>query len=162
MEAITISPELPPPIAPKTPIEMPIFGYGTSPIGDLFVNTPEAEIQKALDKAWELGVRYYDTAPWYGHGLSEHRLGSLLRQHDRKKYFISTKVGRVYKPAKRGEDKSVQWVVGQNFEVSYDYSAKGFAESYAQSQLRLGQSSIDVLIIHDLDHEYHGTKFETY
>ena len=63
---------------------MPIFGYGTNPIGDLFVNTPEVEIQKALDKAWELGVRYFDTAPWYGHGLSEHRLGSLLRQHGRK------------------------------------------------------------------------------
>ena len=141
---------------------MPIFGYGTSPIGDLFVNTPEVEIQRALDKAWELGVRYYDTAPWYGHGLSEHRLGSLLRQHERKKYFISTKVGRVYKPVTRGEDKRVQWVGGQNFEVSYDYSARGLAESYAQSQLRLGQSSIDALIIHDLDHGYHGIKFETY
>ena len=85
MEVITISSDLPPAVAPKTPIPLPIFGYGTSPIGDLFVNTPEVEIQKALDKAWELGVRYYDTAPWYGHGLSEHRLGSLLRQHDRKK-----------------------------------------------------------------------------
>ena len=141
---------------------MPIFGYGTSPIGDLFVNTPELETQKVLDKAWELGIRYYDTAPWYGHGLSEHRLGSLLRQHDRKKYFISTKVGRVYKPVKRGEDKRVQWVGGQNFEVSYDYSGNGLAESYAQSQLRLGQSSIDALIIHDLDQGYHGTKFESY
>ena len=60
---------------------MPIFGSGTSPIGDLFVNTPEAEVQQALNKAWELGIRYYDTAPWYGHGLSEHRLGGLLRQH---------------------------------------------------------------------------------
>ena len=78
------------------------------------------------------------------------------------KYFISTKVGRVYKPAKRGEDKRVQWIGGQNFEVSYDYSAKGLAKQYAQSQLLLGQSTIAALIVHDLDHEYHGTNFETY
>ena len=91
---------------------MPIFGIGTSPIGDLLVKTPEAEVQQALNKAWELGIRYYDTAPWYGHGLSEHRLGSLLRQHERKRYFISTKVGRVYKPVKRGEEKRVQWAGG--------------------------------------------------
>ena len=99
----------------------------------------------------ELGIRYYDTAPWYGHGLTEHHLGSLLRQHERKKYFISTKVGRVYKPVKRGEEKRAPWVGGQNFEVSYDYSAAGWAASYTQSQLRLGQSSIDPLITHDLD-----------
>ena len=68
---------------------MPIFGIGTSPIVHLFVNTPEAKVQQALNKAWELGIRYYDPEPWYGHGLSEHRLGSLLRQHERKKYFIS-------------------------------------------------------------------------
>ena len=60
-------------------MKMPQFGFGTSPIGDLFVKTPEAEIQQALDTAWKLGIRYFDTAPWYGHGLSEHRLGSLLR-----------------------------------------------------------------------------------
>ena len=73
----------------------------------------------------------------------------------KKYYFKSTKVGRVYKPFKRGEEKRVQWVGGQNFEVSYDYSAAGLAESYAQSQLRLGQSSIDALIIHDLDQDCH-------
>ena len=67
---------------------MPILGIGTSTIGDFFVNNPEAEVQQALNKAWELGIRYYDTAPWYGHGLREHRLGTLLRQHERKKYFI--------------------------------------------------------------------------
>lgn len=162
MEAVTILSNLPPLVEPKTSMKMPQFGFGTSPIGDLFVKTPEAEIQQALDTAWKLGIRYFDTAPWYGHGLSEHRLGSLLRQHEREKYFISTKVGRVYKPVKRGEDKRLPWVGGHNFEVSYDYSANGLAESYAQSQLRLGQSSIDALIIHDLDQGYHNTKFEYY
>ena len=116
----------------------------------------------ALDTAWDVGVRYYDTAPWYGHGLSEHRLGSLLRQHPRREYYTSTKVGRVYLPVQRGEDNRIQWFGGQNFEVTYDYSAKGLAASYSQSQLRLGQSTIDALIIHDLDKAYHGNQFDEY
>ena len=158
MEGITISQDLPPRVAPNTPIEMPKFGFGAAPIGDLFIETSEAEVQSTLVKAWDLGVRYYDTAPWYGHGLSEHRLGSLLRQHDRKAYYLSTKVGRVYKPVPRGQENRIQWLGGQNFEVMYDYSATGFAASYAQSQLRLGQSSVDALVIHDLDQGYHGKK----
>ena len=153
---------LPPHIAPERAIKMPRFGFGLAPIGDLFVKTSEFEVQLALGTAWNLGVRYYDTAPWYGHGLSEHRLGVLLRQHARENYFISTKVGRVYKPAPRGQEKRIQWFGGQNFEVTYDYSAAGFEKSYAQSQMRLGQSSVDALIIHDLDQGYHGEKFETY
>ena len=153
---------LPPRTAPVVPIDMPKFGFGCAPLGDLFVETSEADARLALDTAWEAGVRYFDTAPWYGHGLSEHRLGSLLRQHARQEYYVSTKVGRVYLPVKRGNDKRIQWFGGQNFEVTYDYSAEGLAASYAQSQLRLGQSSIDALIIHDLDKSYHGDKFDGY
>lgn len=156
------APVLPPRTAPGVPIEMPKFGFGCAPLGDLFVETSEEDARLALDTAWDVGVRYYDTAPWYGHGLSEHRLGSLLRQHPRQDYYVSTKVGRVYLPAQRGEDKRIQWFGGQNFEVTFDYSAKGLAASYAQSQLRLGQSSVDALIIHDLDKAYHGDKFDGY
>lgn len=156
------SAKLPPRTAPASAIEMPRFGFGCAPLGDLFVETSEADARLALDAAWDVGVRYYDTAPWYGHGLSEHRLGGLLRQHSRQDYYVSTKVGRVYNPVPRGEDKRVQWYGGQNFEVTYDYSAKGLAASYAQSQLRLGQSSVDALIIHDLDQGYHGEKFDGY
>ena len=119
MEEVTILSNLPPLIEPTTSMKMPQFGFGTSPIGDLFVNTPEAEIQQALDTAWKLGIRYFDTAPWYGRDRSDHCLGSLLRQHEREKYFISTKVGRVCKPVKRGEENWLPWVGGQNFEVSY-------------------------------------------
>lgn len=154
--------KLPPRTAPTSAIEMPRFGFGCAPIGDLFVETSEIDTRLALDAAWDVGARYYDTAPWYGHGLSEHRLGGMLRQHSRQDYYISTKVGRVYIPAARGEDKRVQWYGGQNFEVTYDYTAEGLAASYAQSQLRLGQSSVDALIIHDLDQGYHGEKFDGY
>ncbi len=155
-------PDLPPRTAPEFSIEMPQFGFGCAPLGDLFVETSEADARLALDTAWDVGVRYYDTAPWYGHGLSEHRLGSLLRQHPRREYYTSTKVGRVYLPVQRGEDNRIQWFGGQNFEVTYDYSAKGLAASYSQSQLRLGQSTIDALIIHDLDKAYHGNQFDEY
>ena len=74
MEEITILSDFPPLVEVTETIRMPQFGFGTSPIGDLFVKTPEAEVQQALDTAWKLGIRYYDTATWYGHGLSEHRL----------------------------------------------------------------------------------------
>ena len=149
-------------IAPISSLPMPQFGLGCAPLGDLFVETKENDARKTLAAAWTAGVRYFDTAPWYGHGLSEHRLGGLLRQHRRADYHISTKVGRVYAPAARGRDDRVQWVGGQNFGVTYDYSADGIATSYAQSQLRLGQSSIDALIIHDLDQGYHGENFSTH
>lgn len=149
----------PPEVAPTQPITMPNFGLGCASLGNLFADIPEADARLTLDTAWNVGVRYYDTAPWYGHGLSEHRLGAMLRQHPRQEFFLSTKVGRVYRPASRGEDRRVQWHGGQNFEVTYDYSASGLASSYTQSQLRLGQSSIDALIIHDLDQGYHGDKF---
>lgn len=156
------STKYPPRTAPLSPIKMPTFGFGCAPLGDLFVETSEADTRLALDAAWDAGVRYFDTAPWYGHGLSEQRLGGLLRQHSRQDYYVSTKVGRVYLPVPRGEDKRVQWHGGQNFEVTFDYTAKGLAASYAQSQLRLGQSSVDALIIHDLDQGYHGDKFDGY
>lgn len=110
--------------------------------------------------AWEAGVRYFDTAPWYGHGLSEHRLGTAMRRWPREAALVSTKVGRVYAPATRGQDARVQWQGGLNFAVRYDYSAAGFEESLAQSRLRLGQPSVDALIVHDLDRGYHGPAHE--
>ena len=76
----------PPRTAPISSIGMPRFGFGCAPLGDLFVETSEADTRLALDAAWDAGVRYYDTAPWYGHGLSEHRLGGLLRQHSRQDF----------------------------------------------------------------------------
>lgn len=151
------------PIAPPArafPDDWPAFGLGCAPLGDLFHDLPEAEAAATLSAAWQAGVRYYDTAPWYGHGLSEHRLGALIRQHPRAEAVISTKVGRVYSAAPRGQDTRVQWQGGLNFNLRYDYSAEGFGQSLAQSRMRLGQSSLDALIIHDLDRAYHGAAFD--
>ena len=142
------------------PTQWPAFGLGCAPLGELFSDFPEPEAAAMLSAAWASGVRYYDTAPWYGHGLSEHRLGALIRQHTRRDVLISTKVGRVYEAPARGVDARIQWHGGLNFAVRYDYSAEGFEASLAQSRMRLGQPSVDALIIHDLDQDHHGGVFD--
>lgn len=147
------------PPAPAFPAAWPRLGMGCAPLGNIFHPWTEAEAAATFSAAWDAGLRYFDTAPWYGHGLSEHRLGTALRQWPREQVLVSTKVGRVYRPAARGRDARVQWAGGLNFAVSYDYSAAGMEESLAQSRLRLGLPNVDALIIHDLDQEYHGAAF---
>jgi len=146
--------------APRWPEDWPRFGMGGAALGNIFAEYSEAQAQETFAAAFDAGVRYFDTAPWYGHGLSEHRLGTALRNFSRDQVFVSTKVGRIYEPAPRGRDARVQWKGGLNFAVRYDYSADGFAHSFAQSQLRLGQPSVDALIIHDLDRDYQGAAFD--
>ena len=148
------------PPAPAFPDDWPRLGMGCAPLGDLFREYPEAQAAQTFEAAWEAGVRYFDTAPWYGHGLSEHRLGALLRQHPRSEALVSTKVGRVYRPAARGEDARVQWKGGLNFGLRFDYSAEGVETSLDQSRLRLGQPAVDALVIHDLDQGYHGAAYD--
>lgn len=150
------------PPAPDFPQDWPRFGMGTASLGNIFATHSEAEAAETFAAARAAGVRYFDTAPWYGHGLAEHRLGTALRDWPRDGVVISTKVGRVYDPAPRGQDLRVSWKGGLNFAVRYDYSAAGFEASLAQSRLRLGQPSIDALIIHDLDRDYHGAAFDTH
>lgn len=148
------------PAAPSFPADWPRLGMGCAPLGDLFEMIPEAQAADTLAAAWDAGVRYYDTAPWYGHGLSEHRLGALLRQHPRSEALVSTKVGRVYHPARRGEDARIQWRGGLNFGLRFDYSAEGVEASLAQSRLRLGTPAVEALVIHDLDQGYHGKAYD--
>ncbi len=148
------------PPAPRWLGDWPRLGMGCAALGNIFATFSEAKAQETFAAAWEAGVRYFDTAPWYGHGLSEHRLGTAMRDWAREQVFVSTKVGRVYDPAPRGQDVRVRWEGGLNFGVRFDYSAEGFAASLAQSRMRLGQPSVDALIIHDLDRDYQGTAFD--
>ena len=76
----------------RTGIELPILGLGAAPLGELFEIIPEDRAQAILNTAWDGGIRYYDTAPWYGHGQSEHRVGHMLRQKPRDSFVLSTKV----------------------------------------------------------------------
>ena len=142
----------------KTGVKLPILGFGGAPLGELFKKVSLPQTENTLNQAYESGIRYYDTAPFYGHGLSEHRLGHMLRQKIRSEFILSTKVGRVYSPF-HGDAANFDgppWIGGLPFQCSFDYSAEGFERSFIDSTLRLGINQIDLLVIHDLDHSYHG------
>ena len=146
----------------KTGLKLPLLGFGGAPLGELFKKVSLSQANETLNHAYESGIRYYDTAPLYGHGLSEHRLGQMLRQKIRIEFILSSKVGRVYSPF-NGDSRDFDgspWVGGLPFQSSFDYSAEGLERSYIDSTLRLGINQIDLLVIHDLDQGYHGKKVQ--
>jgi D-threo-aldose 1-dehydrogenase len=133
-----------------------VLGLGGAPLGELFERLPEAQADAVVSTALDAGIAFYDTAPWYGHGLSEHRMGRGLRQVDRASVCVSTKVGRVYRrPARPAEFSTAPWAGGLPFELRFDYTAAGIRRSYEDSLLRLGLNRVDCLVIHDLDAGYH-------
>ena len=127
------------------------LGLGTAPLGDLFDRLEDDEASAVVGTAWDGGARYFDTSPWYGRGQSEHRLGRALYRKARENFVISTKIGRVLRrPLRPGLIKD-QWVGGLDFETVYDYGYAGVMRSFEDSLQRLGISSIDLLLVHDLD-----------
>lgn len=124
------------------------FGLGGVAIGNAFRPTTDAEAQEAMEGAWAAGVRYFDTSPWYGLGISERRFGHFLHNHKREDYVISTKVGRLLKPSKVAPE--TMWQDPSPFTYKYDYSAAGVRRSIEDSLQRLGIESIDIVFIHDL------------
>lgn len=113
--------------------------------------------------AWEKGIRYFDTAPFYGFGLSERRLGDELRRYPREEYVLSTKVGRLLEPTTADcREPRHGFHSPMPFEPEYDYSYDGIMRSFEDSQQRLGLSQIDILLMHDLGRVTHGDKHEHY
>ena len=146
-----------------TALWLPPFGQGTGPLGNLFETLSEATAQDVLEAAWSAGVRYYDTAPWYGRGLSELRLGAFLRSKPRDAFLLTTKVGRTLKrPDKLEIFDRAPWIGGLSFDVVIDYSYDGIMRSYEQALQRLGIPTVDGLIIHDLDRGFHGDAVDTH
>ena len=144
----------------RSDLSLPQLGFGGAPLGDLFTKVSETGAEATLSAAWGSGIRYYDTAPWYGRGQSEHRIGRFLYRQPREQVLISTKVGRVLSaPVNRAAfERSPQaraWNGGLLFDYRYDYSYDGIMRSYEDSLQRLGMTSIDILTIHDLDFGYH-------
>jgi D-threo-aldose 1-dehydrogenase len=139
-----------------TTLELPVFGFGGAHLGELYAKVDEADARATLDAAWTAGVRYYDTAPWYGRGLSEHRLGGFLRTKSREEFLITTKVGRtLHRPSAPRSFDRAPWTGGLNFEVRFDYSYDGIMRSYEQALQRLALDTVEALVIHDLDAAYH-------
>jgi D-threo-aldose 1-dehydrogenase len=120
-------------------------GLGASPLGNLFAELDDATAGATVDRAWELGVRHFDTAPLYGSGLSEQRLGAALRDRPRDEYLLSTKVGRLLRP---GEPDPVFKGVPA-LEPVFDYTADGVLRSIEESLVRLGVDRIDLALVHD-------------
>ncbi|MGN6551634.1 MAG: aldo/keto reductase [Pararhizobium sp.] len=135
------------------------LGFGTAPLGNLYRAISEEEAHQTLEAAWASGIRYFDTAPLYGLGLSETRVNRFLRGKRRDDYVLSTKVGRLMKvcpPEKRTG-------IGKFFDTPsrqevYDYSYDGVMRSLEASFERLGVDRIDILYAHDLDIFTHGSK----
>ena len=138
----------------RTDVEVTELGFGGASIGELFVPVSEHHALATIDAAWDAGLRYFDTAPWYGRGLSELRIGSGLRDHPRGEYALSTKVGRYLRPASGDDYERGAWVGGSPNEVVFDYTYDGIMRSVEQSRLRLGITRFDVAFIHDLDRLY--------
>ncbi|MCB8882052.1 aldo/keto reductase [Acidisoma cellulosilytica] len=140
----------------RLPLSVTALGLGTAPLGNQFRVVTEADSQAVFDEAWNAGIRYFDTAPMYGHGLAEHRTGEALRLRNRHDYILSTKVGRMLVPARREEVISPFWVDPLPFQVSYDYSYDGVMRSVEDSLQRLALEYIDIAFIHDIDVFTHG------
>jgi D-threo-aldose 1-dehydrogenase len=135
------------------------LGMGTAPLGNLYRAITDDEAHAILQKAWDAGVRYYDTAPLYGYGLSETRVNRFLRGKPRDEYVLSTKVGRLLHAC----DLSVADGAGKWFEVparreEYNYSYDGVMRSIEFSLERLGVSRIDILLAHDIDVPNQGSR----
>jgi D-threo-aldose 1-dehydrogenase len=140
-------------------IPFTIMGFGAAPLGNLYRPLSEDEAQATLDAAWEVGCRYFDTAPLYGLGLSETRINGFLRRKRPQRPVLSTKVGR-YMTACTPTERSGQ---GKFFDVPsrrevFDYSYDGVMRSLEQSFERLGVDAIDILYCHDVDIFTHGSK----
>jgi D-threo-aldose 1-dehydrogenase len=136
------------------PFRLPPFGLGTAPLGNLYAEVPEAEAEAAVAAALEAGWTYLDTAPHYGLGLAEERLGRALAASGlpRDRYVLSTKVGRLLEPADPGEELEPQgFAAVPRRRRRLDYSADGVRRSLDESLARLGVDRVDIVYVHDPD-----------
>ena len=139
----------------RTGLQASVLGFGTAPLGDLFLQLDDETAIAAAERAFELGVNLLDTSPLYGYGLSEHRCGTALRRVPRQDVVLCTKVGRWMDPFHQPENRA-GFVGGQSHRPVVDYSYDGTMRSVEQSLLRLGTDRIDLLLIHDVDVWTHG------
>lgn len=131
------------------------FGLGASTLGNLYRRITDEQAHATVDAAWSEGVRYFDTAPFYGFGLSERRLGDALRDRPRDAFLLSTKVGRLLVPGHASEER-FGFQSPMPFDPAFDYSYDGVMRSFEASLHRLGLARIDVLLMHDLGRLTHG------
>ncbi|WP_274627368.1 aldo/keto reductase [Arvimicrobium flavum] len=143
----------------KSGVPVSELGFGGAGLGELFTRVDEKTAAATLEAAWDVGIRYFDTAPFYGSGLSEIRTGRLLDNRPRGEFILSSKVGRwFFPPANPDAFQPSGWAGGLRFDHVHDYTYDGIMHAYEQSHMRLGMNRIDLLVIHDLDFWFHKTE----
>ncbi len=134
----------------QTGLEISRIGFGGAPIGDLKRAPSDATTRKLLGSVWDAGIRYFDTAPFYGSGLSERRIGDFLRSKPRDEYVLSTKVGRLLVPDREWALERHGTARALPFRPQFDFTYDGIMRSYENSLQRLGLERIDILLLHDI------------
>jgi D-threo-aldose 1-dehydrogenase len=147
----------------RTGVEVTRFGLGCAPLGERFVPVSNSEADAIVETALAAGVAYFDTAPQYGQGKSEARLGRVLGTRPRQSYILSSKVGHLFEPPGDRAALDAAFAAGgrgngSRFVCRSDYSRDGVLRSYEDSLQRLGLNRLDMLVIHDLDVGHHGAR----
>lgn len=142
----------------NTALRVTPLGFGGAPLGNMYAEIDEQEAVAAVRAAYDCGIRLFDTAPLYGHGLSEHRIGEALRRVPRDEFVLSSKIGRLLKPMAPAQIDSGIFQQTLPFRYEFDYSYDGVMRSFEDSLQRLGTHRIDILLIHDVDIWTHGSK----
>jgi len=143
--------------APFDVARLPRLGLGGAALGNLYAPVSEAEAKTTLEAAWGGGVRYFDTAPFYGHGLGEQRLGRFLSAAPRPGAIVSSKVGRSLRPAAGGPALATGYVEAAPFEPYFDYGRDAVLQQVEGSLRRLGLGRLDLAFVHDIGALTHGT-----
>lgn len=145
-----------------TDLEVTELGLGTATMGGSRIGVTRAEGEALVRAAWEAGVRYVDTAPFYGVGAAERRVGDALRDMPRDEWVLSTKVGRLLRPQLEQGGETDGRTAPLPFTVKYDYSYGGIMRSLEDSYQRLGLAKIDILFVHDIGAYQHGAEGHTH
>ena len=126
------------------------FGLGGVPFGNEFAYVTDETAYATIEAAWEAGVRYYDTSPWYGLGLAERRLGAFLHKQTRSEYVLSSKVGKLLTASRDNNAKEYFPFTPSPNNLRYDYTGDGVKRSIEDSLQRLGVDALDIVFVHDL------------
>lgn len=148
----------------KTSLQVSELGFGGASVGNLYQAISDEKAGKTLRAAIASGINVFDTAPRYGLGLSERRIGDALRNLSAQDYVLSTKVGRILTPEPNAKVNEIRYgfETPMPFEAHYDYSYDGIMRSYFDSLQRLGLAKIDVLLVHDLGADTHQNQDNYY
>lgn len=130
------------------------FGMGGVSLGNEFNKHTDKEAEATLEAAWDIGVRYYDVAPWYGFGLSERRFGHFLHNKPRAEYLLSSKVGKLFKASKNNRHAEIYPLSDSPNDIVFDYTADGVRRSIEDSLQRLGVDALDIAFVHDISPDF--------